>query len=332
MAKKVEEFDIDLNQQEMMEEITIAPAQEEEKKRVIKAASSTGKELVSCLRDEIISLRFIPKTYCNVSDPKHVLFGGMSGESKRTFVVPRTQSGSLVAVLTEQERVFLEHYMGLEEGTMLPHKRKNNFWEPGNPEGIYSVTVNKTGTRLNLASPEDYIRYKILLANTDTIAASLAVQEDLPKATYQFVCVSETEETKAANDKMNITMKCYMEYGKISEDFNTLKYLVELLEMKPIAPRTKIEFLQSRINSIIQSNSRAFYDAVRDPYRDTKVMIKEAVAAGILTMKGNFIYVRETNQPLCGNDADPTINVAAQFLNLPSNQELLLTIQAKLKQ
>ena len=74
-----------------------------------------------------------------------------------------------------------------------------------------------------------------------------------------------------------------------------------------------------------------FLKIVKDPLLNTKVLIKQAIEAGIISNRGSFLYVTETNTPLCNNGEDPTLNVAAKYLNLPKNQELKFSIEGKLK-
>ena len=76
------------------------------------APSNEGKTLINCLRNEKIIIRHLPKQSRMVTNPKHVLFGGMAEGSTRTFVVPMLSSGRYVNVLSNAEKDFLENYMG----------------------------------------------------------------------------------------------------------------------------------------------------------------------------------------------------------------------------
>ena len=74
-----------------------------------------------------------------------------------------------------------------------------------------------------------------------------------------------------------------------------------------------------------------FLQIAKDPLLDNKVLIKKAIEAGVIARRGNFLYIKENNMPLCNAGQDPTINVAAKFLSLPKNQELKFSIEAKVK-
>ena len=288
------------------------------------------KPLINCLRNEQVIVRYLPKQSRMVSNPKHVLFGGMAENATRTFVVPMLSSGRYVNVLTDDEKDFLENIMGLPKNAMSIYKKVDNFWDDTNEAGISKVTLRKQDNYLNLANVEDYIRYKILIANKDYIAPSLEALETHPKATYQFVILTEESETKSARKGMTILMQCYTAYGKIEDDVDALRIIIETLTGITVHKNTKKEFLQTKINELIQSNSKMFLKIATDPLLQTKVLIRKCIENGLIAHRGNQYYIREGNIPMC-EDGEPTLNVAAQWINLPKNQEIKLSLEAKLK-
>ena len=287
---------------------------------------------VSCLRNERIIVRHVPKmTGMWGNNPRHILAGGMAEGAVRTFVVPRLSSGMFVNVLTDKEKAFLEEIMGLEYNALSIYKKVDNFWDDSNENGINKVRLTKQDNYFNLSDPEDYIRYKILLANKDYIATSLQALQDTPKATYQFVIISEGEETKVAKNNMSTTMMCYKEFGKIEDDVDTLRVIVETIDGRPTSQTAKLEFLQTKVNSLIQADSKIFLKVITDPMLSTKVLIKRAIEAGLISNRGNYLYLRKDNTPLCEANEEPTLNVAAKYLNSPKHQEVKFALEAKLK-
>lgn len=306
------------------------------KRKVKKSEDTDDDNLVSCLRNEKIIVRYIPKTsglWANTTNPRHVLSGGMAETSFKTFVVPRlTSSGVYVNVLTNSEKAFLESYMGLEDGDLSIYKRHNNFWDSSNEEGVNTVILGKRDNYLDLSIPEDYIKYKILLANKNFICPSLKELEDRPKATYQYVIIEEGAEAKKLSNNVSVTMQCYKEFGKMEDDASTMRVVIELITMRAVDVNTKIDFLKTRINELIQANPKTFLTVVTDEYLSTKVLIKNSIEAGTIYLKGNYHYLREGNTPLCGKNEEPTLNNAARFLNLPKNQQIKLMLESKLKE
>lgn len=287
--------------------------------------------LESCLRNEKVNVRFISRARGIVTDPKHVLFGGMAAGAKVRYTVPLLRSGGFADVLTKAEKQYLEYKLGLEANAMSVHNRTNNFWSDANEQGVGRVELIKGDNLLDLSNPTDYIKYKILLANKDYIAPSIQALRDKPKATYRFVIISEDDTAKAATAKVSLKAQAYMEFGKLNEDRDKMRVIIESIDGRPTSTDSKIEYLQGKIGELIESNTKIFLSVVRDPLLSNKVLIKKAIEAGIISNRGNYLYVRESNTPLCDSGQEPTLNIAAKFLSLAKNQELKFSIEAKLK-
>lgn len=330
MASKRVEEELDL--ETINSETTIVsqmPEEVEEQLPVRRGRSNKEaviNEPINCLRNERVIVRYVPKESGIVTNPKHILYGGMAENAVKYFTVPQLESGKLVNILTDVEKEFLEDIMGLEFNALSIYKKENNYWSNK------QVRLLKQDNILDLSDPEQYIKYKILLANKDEIAPSLQALQDMPKATYKYVIIKEGEETSNARQEMSSTMQAYMEYGKYERDADTLRTIIETIDGRPLALNTKIEFLQTKINKLIQADAKLFLKVITDPLLSTKVLIKRAVEGGLIANRGGFFYLREDNSPLCSNKEDPTFNMAAKFLALPKNQTIKFSLEAKLKE
>ena len=329
MASKRVEEELDL--ETINSETTIVPQMPEKVEEQLPVRRGRNKETVinepiNCLRNERVIVRYVPKESGIVTNPKHILYGGMAENAVKYFTVPQLESGKLVNILTDGEKEFLEDIMGLEFNALSIYKKENNYWSNK------QVRLLKQDNILDLSDPEQYIKYKILLANKDEIAPSLQALQDMPKATYKYVIIKEGEETSNARQEMSATMQAYMEYGKYEKDADTLRTIIETIDGRPLALNTKIEFLQTKINKLIQADAKLFLKVITDPLLSTKVLIKRAVEGGLIANRGGFFYLREDNSPLCSNKEDPTFNIAAKFLASPKNQALKFSIEAKLKE
>lgn len=302
----------------------------QERKQV--KSESTEDVLVNPLRNEKVEVRFVPKQNGKITNTKHVLYGGMADSAYRIFVTPRLESGNYVNVLTKNEKEFLEDILGLEYNALSVHKKENNFWDGDVNNPISRVKLYKYNNYLDLSNPEDYIRYKILLANKNFIAPSLEALRESPKATYQYVIVRAEEETKHAKDSMSNTMRCYKEFGRIEDDADKLRLIIETIEGRNVSPNSKMDFLHTKINHLIQSDAKIFLSTITDPLLDTKVLIRKCVDARIIAYRGKGLYLVSDGSPLCENNEEPTLSVAARFLNNPKRQDLLFSLQNKLNQ
>ena len=287
--------------------------------------------LVNCLRNEKVIVRFISRARGMIIDPRHVLFGGMAAGSKMRITTPLLRSGLFADVLTKDEKKFLEYKLGLEPNALSVHNRNNNFWSDANEQGIGRVELIKGDNPLDLSNPIDYIKYKILLANKDQIAPSMQALQDKPKATYRFVIINEGDSAKAANTRVTLKAQAYMEFGKVNEDKDKMRVIIETIDGRPTASDSKVEYLQGKIGELIEANTKMFLQVVRDPLLDNKVLIKKAIEAGVIVNRGNYLYLKDGNLPLCDNGQEPTLNIAAKYLSLPKHQELKFSIEAKTK-
>ena len=102
-----------------------------------------AKQIINCLRNERVIIRHIPKLGGMVTNPKHILYGGMADNAVKTFTVPRLSSGMYVNVLTDDEKACLEQIMNLEYNALSIYKKTDNFWDDSNDKGISSVRLTK---------------------------------------------------------------------------------------------------------------------------------------------------------------------------------------------
>lgn len=307
-----------------MQEVVETPVKQP-RRRQAKQPVAVDEPIVNCLRNERVIVKHVPKETGIVRDPKHILYGGMAEGAVRWLTVPRLTSGMYVNVLTNAEKACLEEVMGLEYNALSIYNKVDNFWDN------YQVRLTKQDNFLNLDDPDDYIKYKVLLANKDLIAPSLQDLEDHPKATYQFVIIHENEESQASKKKMNATMQAYMEFGKIQENADILRTIIETIDGRPTSKNSKIEFLQEKVGKLIQADARLFVRVATDPLLSTKVLIKKAIEGGLISNRGGMLYLKADGTPLCEDNEEPTLNIAAKYLNMPKHQELKFAIEAKLK-
>ena len=323
----IEMGELDLTYDEVKTEVKQRPVEYTSAKK--SQINTDNSIVVSCLQNKKIIVRFLPKPTVLVQNSKHVLYGGLAENAFREYVVPRLISnGSFVNVLTNDEKTYLEEVMQLEPNALSIHKKENNYWKD------VKVRLNKQDTILDLSVPVDYIKYKVLKANSDFIASSLEELEENPKVTYQFVMISEADENKTGLKKLSYAMQAYMLLGQLQEDEYTLKVIVEILEGRPISKATSAETLLAKINDYISADTKqtkTFLSIAEDKLLPTKVLIRRAVEAGLISKRGTFYYLTKENLPLCENNEDPTLNVAAKYLNMPKYQEIKLMLEAKTK-
>lgn len=294
------------------------------KARAIKRSEET-KEFINCLRNERVTVRFLRKDTGFIQNPKHLLAGGMAETATRIFTVPILANGAYKNVLTNDEKDFLEESMGLPKNALSVYLKENNYW------ATQQVRLTKSDTYLDLSAPADYIKYKILLANTDSIAPNLETVSNYPKATYQFVLISEKDEIQTSRDAMTISMEASEAFSKLGNDVAMFRLIIEMLEGRPTSSNVKLDFIKPQVFRIMQANPKHFLSIVQDKMLSTKLLIKEATEVGLIRKRGDFYYLAQDNKALSNGNEDPVLSNACKFLNNPINQELRLMLEAKIK-
>lgn len=284
-------------------------------------------EVQEVLRNKKVIVRYILKEKGFITNPKHVLYGGLAENATITYTLPILSStGAYKNALTKYEKEYLEDVMGLERDALSVYKVKDNFWD------TFTVRLGKTDTILDLSKPNDYIKWKVLRANTDFVADSLETLENRPKESYRFVMFFEGDDDVKENEGISNVMLCYKELGKIEDDKDTMRVIISTIDGRPVSANSKVDFLRKRMNNVIQADPKLALKVMTDPLLSTKVLITKAVESGVISKRGDYYYLMSDGSPLCGNREDPTFSVAAKWLNLPKNQELKLSIEAKLKE
>lgn len=294
--------------------------------------------LVNCLRNEIVIVRKLPRRTNLVKDANHVMSDGMHDNAVKIYSVPKLQkSNTFVNVLTNEEKDFLEYAMGLPKNALSIYKQpaEENYWSNANPAGLSSVTLRKKDNIFKMSVPTDYISVKILLANKDKICPSWEEWQARPKETYDYVIIREGEENKNSQNNADATIEAVMKLGKIADDKDVLRLVVETMMGKKYTDSTSAEWMKTQALDMIKNtpkNARMFLSIVNDENLDNKVLIRKAISKGLIADRGGFLYIKDGNQPMCGDGEDPTVNIAAKWLGKPKNQEMLFALQAKLKE
>lgn len=296
------------------------------------------KKVMNCLRNEKVILRKLPKRTNLVKDSNHIMGDGMHENAFHVYCVPKLQkSNNFVNVLTNDEKECLEKAMGLPENALSIYRqpKEENFWSTANPNGLGSVTLRKHDNVFDLSKPTDYIAYKILLANKDKICPSMDEWSQRPKETYEFVVIREGQEAKVSQSNTDATIQAVMKLGKIATDKDVLQLVVETMMGKKYSASTSSEWLQTQALDMIKStpkNAKLFLTITGDENLENKVLIRRCISKGIIVCRGSFHYIKETNTPMCGDGEEPTVNNAAKWLGEPKNQEILFSLQAKVKE
>lgn len=249
----------------------------------------------------------------------HAISGGMLTTAVKKIYTPLKRTGGIANVLTKEEKDYLEQDDVL--GLNLSVYANKDFWEQR------YVELRKGDTILDLSDPMEYINYKILLHNKDYICPNL---EDVnKKLTYWFVLVDEGEENKLNRKSFNYKKKAFKLYSKIEDDKHILRGIIKFIDRKAISEGTSIDWLQSRIEQIIDKTPEKFVSFLEDSNYETKILLSNAEDAGIVVQQ-NKRYMTSDGIELCYEGELASYDNAVRYLSDPLNQELVDVIKSKL--
>jgi hypothetical protein len=251
----------------------------------------------------------------------------MNTGAKIEYVVPRLQrSGMLLDPLddlTNEEKDKVARELGFKNADDLNinKKEKENFWINR------TVFVDKNGKFLDLSNIGDFISYKILEVNLETIAPSFT--ERYEKGTYKFALVFEAEEDKLKNTKVDAKKDAYMLFGKIDgsakkmSDFLWIYYLTDK-EAKRLPNNPSIDYLRGEIGRIIEERTGTFLSIMTDPDFESKVLVQKAINNGFIHRDGQTFTV--FGEPTSKNTLEGLIN----YLKDERNNNIRLSLIGRL--
>lgn len=261
-----------------------------------------------------------------VKDPKHIAYFMMPG-STIEFTVPRDRSGFIKPVLTEEEIQFMEDKkssgLAFNPGDLSPYKKEDNFWES-------KQAIIKLGDRpieLDISNPMNYIKYKILLSNSDLIAPN--EEEKFNKATYLYYITTEEEQVTNRVSKATKLKRAYKFAASMEDDAEKMRDFLIVYGKRP-SSNTKKDFLISEIDNIIETDLDGFLSIVDDEYFEEKLLVLKAANLGVINKKGTKYYGKDGSALAYPNEI-PTLTNAVKFLKSKENQELYLSILAQVE-
>lgn len=280
---------------------------------------------LSCLRDEKITIKYVNRQSDLIRDKKHVLYGGLAEGAHITLTVPMLNSGIYANVLTNEEKDFLEEILGLPKNALSVYKKENNFWDE------FYIKLGKEDSYIDLGDPNDYIKYKVLLANKNIVCSSPQELRDSPKRTYRFYLVSEKDEVQFQLSSMTANMEAAMLLGSLKDNKEVMKFIVETMSGRKIMESSKLDFIVTQAYTLMQQDIKLFLLIANDKLLKTKAFINQCVNNGLVKRRENMYYLTNNNKSLAKEGIDPTLNNAAKFLNDVANQEVKLMLEAKIR-
>ena len=276
------------------------------------------------LPNERLRINYILRQHGNITDKRHVAYGGKLDGSYDSFPpkMSRTSaSGSLISFLSLDEQAYLEKYLALDDGELNPNNKVGYL-------RTFEVKIGKEGIGLDLSSPEDYLKYKVLLSYTDIVSPDIFSTPT--KLSYKYEVVREKDVNKKVSTRVNYNRDAYMLFGKMEDSREQLAGAYRVITGKRISADSKIDWLIGQVGQLIEADAKRFVEVIKDDLYQDKLFLELAIDNGqIVKTKG--LYYTEDGIELSVAGEKPTLINAIQFLNNIENQDLKLVIQSKMK-
>lgn len=273
------------------------------------------------VENTIVHVRFVKRRIgmaAGVSE-EHVISGGMLEGATRKFPAPMTRSGGIKNILTTEEKDFFENEIYSGENMSAYGK----FWKD------FYVILEKSGLRLDISEPTDYLKYKLLLGWGSIVAPSLKAYKASPLPTYQFYLEQEGEEGRMRSKELSVKKLAWKDFDKIENDAETLAAVIFLMGGKKVAGNANLAFLNSEVEKFVDEKPQQFSALINDDYFSTKVFAANAERAGII-IKTKDGYQTAEEMPVSAKGSSNSLDNVVKFLLDPVNNEIKELIQSRL--
>jgi len=253
-----------------------------------------------------------------IQDPAHEAYF-LFGNSTNEYVLPRNKSGYLMNPFTSaEEQEWLEKILELD----LNYHKKGSEWEK------VKVVLGKDAIILDMSNPRDYMNYLILLANKRAIAPNGTVQKK--KLSYRYVMLQEDFEVKEKAKLVNSTKDAYMFLGKLQANKQSMLDFLTVYG-KGVDDQSTVAFLTGAVSNVMEEDLEGFLEIARDKENYTlRLMIQKAVKLNVVILTGRE-YSLPGGDKLADVGTVATLENALQYLKATENQDILLTLEARVK-
>lgn len=283
------------------------------------ANKKTVEEKKFVLPKGIITVKPVIKSTYLIPDTNHRA-AFLAPGAKREYTVPILRNGQYANVLTDEEKDFFESPesgLDLSPGDLSIYKRVNNFWD------TFKIQLGKDELTLDKSNPFQYLEYKVLLANNEEVAPSLEELRSKRKATYKYVLVDAQQEASLSSKEADLEETAWSLYGELKNDRVRMLDILGIFGRKLTTDSTD-DMIRSNIKNIMKDDLREFVTIANDSNLDVKIFITKCVSAGLIQKRANIYSIPG------GEKIGNTLFEAAEYLKKPENQEILLSLEARL--
>jgi len=282
-----------------------------------------GKDFFKLPKEKVF-VKFIKRQKGNITNERHVAYGGLLEDSAITLAPKQLDNGNFANVLSNEEKIGLEDLMDMESNSLSIYKKVDNYWRN------IQIRLNKEGVEFDLSKPEDFIKVRILESYTNLVASNLKEYNTKNKATYKFVIVREDEESKIFNATVNIKKEAYKWLGKIEDSKKAMEDFLLLCGMK-VSENSSLDWIKSEVGKKVEQEPKKFLSILNDPNYHIKLLLNKSVTAGVVKVSGGR-YQTMDGINLSHANEEPTLTNAIIYLNSSDGQEMRINLDHATKE
>ena len=264
-------------------------------------------------------IRVVPhiKPTAFIPDVTHVA-SFLAPRAKKIYVTPISGATNRFKDILDKEgeRELLESMLGR---SLSVYDRVDNYW------ASKQVILGKDTIELDLSDPEQYIEYKILLANTLEICPDK--RQLKAKLTYKYYMEDLEEEAFIEAEEAILEEKAWDLFGELKKDRTKMINFLRITGRK-ISDTVSDAFLISEIKkSYLKGTLESlnyFYNTLSSPDFDLEVTISKALRHGVIVKERNKYLIQ-------GEMVATSKEQLMSYLKADKNQDLLLVVEEQIK-
>jgi hypothetical protein len=301
--------------------------EEENKNETVNTVERKEVKKEFTLPNKKVTVRLVDRARGVVKDKDHVMYNMLPGTDFEVCPKHIKGTSNIDCPLNKEEIEFFESKvksgMTFEVGDLSPYAPKaSNFWYSKRAK----ILLTNRDLELDLSKAIDYLKYKILLSNTNIVAPSAA--DEFKKKSYVFVITSDDEQQKKTISKGDEKKRAWKIATRLEDD---IEGMIDYLNVigKRVSENSKRSFLISEIDKQVESNIKEFLSTLEDPQYETKVLLTKSLQNKSVIRDGHKYFLASGDELVMRGDLN-NLSGALNFLEADENQDIRLMLEAKL--
>lgn len=231
-------------------------------------------------------IRVVPhiKRTAFIPDVNHVA-SFLAPRAKKIYVTPIDASTQrFKKVLTDEEEAFLSEKLGR---SLSIYDRVDNYW------ATRQVILGKEPIELHLNDPVDFIKYKILLANTLEICPDK--RQLRAKLTYKYYLEDLAEQAFIDAEQADLEEEAWDLFGEIKKDRTKMIDFLRVAGYSINETESDKFFVSEIRNRFLKGNMeqiKFFYDTLNSPDFDIEVLIQKGLKHRVIVRDRNRFLIQ----------------------------------------